>query len=417
MRAEAWWRDAGDLGRVMSDLVIAEMARLRPGQSIEWPGRPWPADLSLAEDGLGADSLELLNLASAFAELLQMRRSGIEDYLLVHRTVGGWLEVARTALARFDAELAFRTSGTTGEGATHTHPLALLAAEARHLSGLLPGRKRLLAAVPGHHIYGFIFTVLLPRQLGLSDAVMDLRRSSPAALESLVRPGDLVVAHPAYWEAVLRARPRLPTDVVGTSSTAPCPTHIALGLRDLGLARLLEVFGSTETAGLGWRDDPATGFTPFPWWRFQDGAVEREGAEGEVLRRPVRDRLGWDSGRFKPLGRLDQVVQVGGVNVSTAAVRARLLDHPDIADGAVRLMRPEEGARLKVFVVPRPDILAEGGEEGLRARLAAWIDRMLPAPERPRAIAIGAELPTGEMGKTADWALCLPGGGGATIEP
>ena len=45
---------------------------------------------------------------------------------------------------------------------------------ARELARLVPGRRRILSAVPAHHIYGFLFSVLLPQDLGLSaDAVID----------------------------------------------------------------------------------------------------------------------------------------------------------------------------------------------------------------------------------------------------
>jgi 4-coumarate--CoA ligase (photoactive yellow protein activation family) len=405
-----WWERGPGLARVVSDLVAGEAARLRPGGGLPPVPRPWPDDLAIGRGGLGADSLELLQLSAALAELLQMHRSGIEDYLLARQGFGDWVEVARAALSRFDGELTFRTSGSTGVGKPCRHPLAALEEEADHLAALLPGRRRVLSAVPAHHIYGFIFTVLLPSRLGAGPdgvEVVDLRGASPAALGSLLRPGDLVVGHPEFWGAAVRAAPRPSADVVGTTSTAPCPPEVAAGLAELGLSRLVEVFGSTETGGLGWRDAPGTGFVPFPFWRIGDGTAERRLRDGTGFARPLPDRLDLDGeGRFRPAGRRDAVVQVGGVNVSPAAVRDRLLAHPDVADCAVRLMRPEEGSRLKAFVVPAPSAPPEAE---LRARLEAWIDESLPVAERPRALSFGPVLPTGAMGKAADWPVPVPG--------
>nr|QQZ51416.1 hypothetical protein JKL49_10555 [Phenylobacterium glaciei] len=51
-------------------------------------------ELSLVDSaGLACDSLDLLNLASAVAEAVQMHRAGVEDYLLARRTIGDWVDI------------------------------------------------------------------------------------------------------------------------------------------------------------------------------------------------------------------------------------------------------------------------------------------------------------------------------------
>lgn len=403
MTVPRWWEDRAALARVVTDLLAAEFARLRPGGSAPPLPRPWPDGLCIDgvdAGGLGADSLDRLTLAGALNETLHLHRSGIEDYLLVRRRFGEWLEVAAEALARFDGELTFRTSGSTGNAKSCPHPLAALEEEADELAAIFAGRRRVVALVPAHHIYGFLFTVLVPARLAA--AVTDGRDRSPGGVAAGLRPGDLVVAHPDWWGALLRSGAALPEDVVGSSSTAPCPPATAHALGERGLARLVEVFGSSETAGLGWRDDPDAPFQPFPWWRFgADGTVTRALPDGTTLGAALQDRLAFDGdGRFRPAGRVDTVVQVGGVNVSPSAVRAHLLTHPAIADCAVRPMRPEEGTRLKAFIVPAVDAPPEAE---LRRTLAAWIDLTLPTAERPRALTFGDRLPVNAMGKAADW--------------
>lgn len=405
MTIQRWWRNRESLRRVVCDLLAGEFARLRPGGSPPAHPHRWPETLPLGPDGVGADSLDLLQLASALNEALHLHRSGIEDYLLVHRTVGDWLDVCEAALGRFDGALSFRTSGSTGEGKRCEHPLAALEEEANALAALLSGGaeapRRVVSVVPAHHIYGFLFTVLLPDRLAVP--VVDGRGTSPGGLAAQLDPGDLVIAHPDWWGALLRSGAALPGGVTGTSSTAPCPPDTARGVRGIGLARLVEVFGSSETAGLGWRENPDVPFRPFPWWRFgDDGRVTRHLADGTVLSATLQDRLSHGEGGFRPSGRLDTVVQVGGVNVSLAAVQAHLAGHPDVEAAAVRLMRPEEGTRLKAFIVPARD--APPREELCR-RLTDWIEATLPAPQRPRAFAFGPALPVNGMGKPCDWPL------------
>ena len=72
------------------------------------------------------------------------------------------------------------------------------------------------------------------------------------------------------------------------------------------------------------------------------------------------------------------------------------------AQAAVRLMRPEEGVRLKAFVVPKD---GAGTEQEPHLQLWAWIDRELAPPERPKALRFGPALPMTPEGKAADWSL------------
>ncbi|WP_052388840.1 AMP-binding enzyme [Belnapia moabensis] len=389
-----WWHGSGALERVVADLIAHEFRALRPRTAL--PAPPWPLDLALCERGLGLDSLDLLAVAGALSELLQLHESGIEDYLLTRRGFGDWLQVARAGLARHDRALTFRTSGSTGLPKPCPHPLVRLEAEAEFWGDLFAGRRRVLAAVPAHHIYGLIFTVLLPRHFG-EDAVLDLRGHSPAALRRLLRPGDLVVGHPVWWSAVARGLPEgVPVDVVGVTSTAPCPEATARAVLAAGFARLVQVYGSSETAGIGWREAPEAPSALLPGWRRGTAGLVR--GEASI---PPPDRLDWeDACRFRVLGRHDGAVQVGGVNVHPERVAAVLREHPQVVEATVRLMRPEEGDRLKAFVVPRQ---GGTGEEALRAILVAHVEARLPPPERPRAFAFGPALPLSPAGKAADW--------------
>ena len=67
-------------------------------------------------------------------------------------------------------------------------------------------------------------------------------------------------------------------------------------------------------------------------------------------------------------------------------------------------MRPEEGSRLKAFVVP-----STGADpQVLRSELGRWTESRLTAPERPKAFAMGYQLPRNAMGKLSDWPLDAP---------
>jgi 4-coumarate--CoA ligase len=61
-------------------------------------------------------------------------------------------------------------------------------------------------------------------------------------------------------------------------------------------------------------------------------------------------------------------------------------------------MRPDEGARLKAFIVP-----VAGAPANLLAALDAHARSQLSSAERPAAYKLGAALPRQRNGKPADW--------------
>lgn len=395
----SWWDDANALQRFVADLLAAELALARPGRPPLAP--PWPPGIDLARD-LGADSLELMGMATALAEALHLAHGSADARLLAEPRLGHWVASAAAGLQADGSRLTFRTSGSSGSPKRCTHALAALWQEVDALAELLPGRRRVLSAVPAHHIYGFLFTVLLPRRLGIAD-VVDLRACGPAALAGMLRPGDLVVGHPFWWEAVARLEPAFPSDVVGVTSTAPCPDPLADALAGAGL-RLLQVYGSSETAGVGWREQGGAPYVLLPYWsRGTDASqLERTLPDGMPARHPLQDRLEWiDARRFRPVGRIDHAVQVAGTNVFPSYVADVLTMHPDVLEASVRLMRPDEGTRLKAFVVPR----GAAPRSLLQQALLDWCAERLSVPERPAAITFGERLPRQAGGKAADWII------------
>jgi len=430
----AWWTHAPSLHRFVVDLLAGELGLARPGR----PPRaaPWPLDLEFVRD-LGADSLELHGMGTALADALDLRGADIDERLLAQPCLEDWLDAACACLRADATRVSFRTSGSSGNPKRCIHTLATLEQEVQELARLAPGRTRILSAVPSHHIYGFLFTILLPHALGIEEEVVDLRSASPAVALAQARAGDLIVAHPGWWEALLRLDPRFGADVAGVSSGAPCPDALAARVDAAGV-RLLQIYGSSETAGVGWRDRPGAAFTLLPYWRRVEGDAEQSHEQGrerqqdgdyapELARRmpdgsearyPLQDELAWQGERrFLPAGRIDQAVQVAGVNVFPAYVADVLKLHPRVLDATVRLMRSDEGRRLKAFVVVRPapgaaaddsdaqDAAQAAAHAALIEELANWIAARLSAPECPAAFTFGARLPRQASGKPADWII------------
>lgn len=300
-------------------------------------------------------------------------------------------------------EICFSTSGSTGMPEYCKHSRASVFEEASAAAPYLAGAARLFSVMPAHHSYGFVFSLLLPRFLRVP--AYFLPPVPTQSLFDLLRPGDIVVAFPLFLGALLQSRNDLPEGLLFMCSTAPCPEETRTRLRKQAFC--LEIYGSSETGAVGQRSgEGAYELLPF-WSRAEDAEgrfhLVRGGAVPSVRPYSLPDVLEWtDARRFLPLARLDRAVQVGGMNVYPERIAALLRAHPDIADCAVRLMRPAEGTRLKAFIVPvdmEPARLARLSGPEFRH----WLDRCLESAARPRHFVFGTALPRGPSGKLGDW--------------
>jgi long-chain acyl-CoA synthetase len=408
-----WWREPGLLRRFVADLLQSEMALLRPG------GWAWPAavqtDIHWVRD-LQADSLEMMSLFAAFADALPMQTPDMVDAMHEHPTWHGWSGVLATAMEAAYAEsgarmsMRFRTSGSTGTPKSCVHPLGDLLQEMHAMAAVLAEQtvpvERVVSTVRSHHIYGFLFTVLLPRMLCQPAVpVLNLQGRAPLGLEQSLQRGDLVVAFPDWWRAALRTPPRFPGGVTGVSSTAPCPEDVAQTALGAGLQELLHVYGSSETAGVGWRASSAgvDGFKLHAFWQrvTESPHLQRTHFDGITSLVALQDALTWlDGGRFVPGSRLDATVQVGGVNVDLAQLQAKLQAHPAVQAVALRLHPFAGTPRIKAFVVPADPASTN---EALCEELGDWCRKHLAPAARPAHMAFGRALPVNAQGKPTDW--------------
>lgn len=394
-----WWRDELVLTRFVSDLVASELAHLRPGQAVIQPPA-WPAGMELGTGGLGLDSLELVTIATALTQTLHLHRSGIEDYLLARRRLGDWVTIAAKGLSIHSDRVTFHTSGSTGTPKACCHDLEALVREVAVHARNLGSFRRVIGLVPSHHIYGFLFTILLPRQLGAQ--FMDGRGRLPGRVVADLGPGDLLVGVPEQWAALSRSGAAIPPGVTGICSTGPMDPDLYQRLIDQGLC-LIEVYGSSETGGIGWRRSPLQPFHLLDTLSLSsDGTSLDRGWDGNKVM--LQDRLaisdpGTCPSSFRLAGRKDGAIQIGGINIFPDQVAAALRSHPAVAAASVRPMPVPGGIRLKAFIVP--DVNAD--TDTLVAALTAWADEHLRPQERPRSWTLGAALPTTPMGKQADW--------------
>ena len=160
---------------------------------------------------------------------------------------------------------------------------------------------------------------------------------------------------------------RIPPNIMGVSATGPCPAWVINGLLEKCesdgalFAAMREIYGSTETNGLGIREGGAEWYSLYAHWATitlpngQKGLQRMQGGASLGCPMPLPDVVSWhptEDRMFRPERRTDKAVQVGGINVYPERVAACIREHPLVRECVVRLMRPDEGSRLKAFIVP-----------------------------------------------------------------
>lgn len=168
--------------------------------------------------------------------------------------------------------------------------------------------------------------------------------------------------------------------------------------------RVVATYGSAETAGgcvydglpldgVGLATDAdgrirVAGPTLFDGYDGDPGLTARTLVDGWFLTSDA-GRLDED-GRLTVLGRVDDVVVSGGVNVPTPAVAARLREHPDVAAAEVVGVPDEEWGQRVVACVVGALSLAEARD---------WVAEVHPRPWAPRQLVVLEQIPMLANGK------------------
>ena len=405
------------LPTLIAELVTAELRALRPAKfesltvDTVQKSEHWAKDFTL-------DSLERVTLSSVAAEYFNVYDSGREDTLLGIASCERWADIM--ALSRSESikacDITFRSSGTTGKPKLFRHRHDWLVQEATHWAEEMQriGVTRIVACVPPQHIYGYLWTILLPVIANLP--VVFLR--GIAVVQPDVGAYDAVIATPRLLEqwaergtALVGAQAVCSTGRLQTySSTEICAST---ELRDLW-----EIYGSSETAGLAMRARDATNYTWLPYVSLVSLAspastseTNDPNARAEVARMlpdgtratlelPDTIELTSSLREFRVGERYDDIVKVFGKRIDLEALRNGLRSVPNVRDANVRAFKDARTAALKVFIVP---IDANESEEVLFARCRDWIATNTDAAPAISSWRSGAWVPRNAMGKLADW--------------
>ncbi|WP_420991759.1 AMP-binding protein [Cupriavidus sp. 30B13] len=309
------------------------------------------------------------------------------------------------------------TSGSTGVPGAIVKHLSQLEAEVRALQAAfgaaLPAQARVLATVSHQHIYGLLFCVLWPlaaarampaARLAFHEEIVGACDGTPAVL--VTSPAHLRRMPPALDWAPARAALH-----AVFSSGGPLPPEAAAdALRHLGRAPV-EVFGSSETGGIAWRQRARHDerWTPLPGvqWRLQDGFL--------AVRSAHLPDHGWHlcadrvqpagEGGFALAGRADRIVKIEEKRISLTQVEQALQQSALVREARVVLLELDSGMRLGAVAVPSASgaaMLAGAGRAALLAALRADLAPAVDALALPRRWHFAEALPCNAQGKTTE---------------
>lgn len=305
-------------------------------------------------------------------------------------------------IARAQLAAIVFTSGSTGVPMPHRKTWGRLVGSVRAAAALLglEGRRwTLIGTVPPQHMYGFESTVLLAFISGHAFAAE--RPFYPAdvaaAIGAAPRPRALVTT-PVHLRALLSIALDLPALDLIVSATAPLERDLASEAERRFHARLVEIYGSTETGQLATRrttEGPAWRLWPGTQLRLEDGIAYASGGHIEQVTAlgDVIEML--DERHFLLHGRTADLVNVAGKRSSLAYLDAQLLAIPGVRDGA--FFWPEGAAASRTGVARLAAAVVAPGlsADALLAELRIRIDTAF----LPRPLLLVDRLPRNATGK------------------
>ncbi|WP_394789522.1 AMP-binding protein [Rhodoferax sp.] len=313
------------------------------------------------------------------------------------------------------SRLVLYTSGSSGEPVAIAKCLRQMDAEVRTLQQSFADRMpaaataQVFTTVSHQHIYGLLFAILWPLASGRRFVAERLVYPQQMA-QALGTQPSVLIASPAHLrrlpEALDWALARQGLGMV-FSSGGPLPAQAAEEALALLGCSPVEVFGSSETGGIAWRQRSVHGDD----WQVFAGVQWRIDQDVLELRSPnLADSAWWRtsdriaptaSGGFTLLGREDRIVKIEEKRVSLTAIERHLAQSPWVQE--VRALVVQQ--RLAVVVVLTTEgtqALARLGKpainQGLRDRLTGVVEPVA----LPRRWRYPALLPVNAQSKTTE---------------
>ncbi len=305
------------------------------------------------------------------------------------------------------------TGGSTGAPQLWTKTVGNLLGESAYLmkAFAVSDADRILTTSPPYHIYGLLYSVLVP--LLANAGILTATPAFPGELAAAITKQDptILVTVPVYYRALKNHLAGKTHLRIAFSSASPLSNADGDAFTKATGVPIYDVYGSTETGGIAFQCRAAgkTAFTPFAGVDLQIHS-RRLWVRSRFLspQLSVNDRgyfeaadrvAGHKDGTFTVVGRSDGIIKVGGKRVDLAEIRARLLAQPDIRDALVFARPTGTGRGNEILALVETDLQS--------AVIGRALDTTLESYARPRTIRVVSKIPVMRTGKYDREAIAL----------
>ena len=262
------------------------------------------------------------------------------------------------------------TGGSTGKPRVWSKTPRNLLAEAFYLRDRfgLTGDDVFLSTVPPYHIYGLLFSILLPF-VSRARVLPEIYTFPQEILSTINRHrATVLVSVPISYRSLKVDNLSVPSLRLAFSSSGPLDRSDArYFLKKTGLG-IHEIYGSTETGGVASRSvsenteswQPAG---PVSWRMFGRRLAVRSDFVSSEMERDVEgfcvtgDEVQPDrDGRFLLLGRADGIVKVAGKRVDLKEVQNKIQTLPTVRDAVVIALPAEKGRESEIAALVACDL-------------------------------------------------------------
>ncbi len=320
-----------DVKVLVASIISYELSRQNSTYFPLFPDFSGRGDLTKPPFGL--DSLSLVSVATAVGDYFGVVQSGLEENFVRYPDFVSWVDIVLDSLDEYNEGITFFTSGTTGTPQKVFHSMQSLQREAVYLAKLLKGAKSISAFVRPHHIYGFLYAIALPKFMNLQ---VSWNEPLPSRALFDTPKEALLISTPALYDVIGKKQDSFHAGITAVSSTQQLQMQTKERLFERGMENIIEIYGSSQSLGVGYRRDRQERFTLFDY--LDKNALH-----------DIQDNLEWENDReFILKNRLDAQVKHRGLLVDIKQYEKQVSQMAGIEKCDAVLSKGE----LIVFITP-----------------------------------------------------------------